>query len=137
MGIKPGKEEERGNTFQPSCNFYPGQDVRQWLVKQLQRWSVVMGEPAVSGKGTKLRANLVQSGQKDTTHEARKYYPQTILGEDLLFIGFPGRSGLAMLLLLLLHWGDYTMRGIGGHRDRTTSVEGIVRHSRRQVGVLD
>jgi hypothetical protein len=135
MRINPSKEEERRDTFQPSCNFYPGQDVLQWLVKQLQRWSVVMGEPAVSGKEARLRANLVQSSEKDTTHEARKYYPQTILWEDLLFIGFPGRSGFARVLLL--HWGDYPTRGVGGRDDRTTSVEGIVRHSRRQAGMLD
>jgi hypothetical protein len=52
MGIKASKEEEVRDTFQPSCNFVPGQDVRQWLVKQLQRWSVAMSEPTVSaGQG--------------------------------------------------------------------------------------
>jgi hypothetical protein len=59
------------------------------------------------------------------------------VGEDLLFISFPGRSGLAsVLLLLLLHRRDYSMRGIGGRRVGTTSVRGIVRHSRRQEGML-
>jgi hypothetical protein len=59
----------------------------------------------------------------------------------MLFISSPGRSGFAsvllLLLLLLLHRRDYSMRGIGGRKVRTTSAEGIVRHSRRQVGMLD
>ena len=97
-----------------------------------------MSEPPVSGKEAYLRANLVYSSQKDTTHEARKNYPETVVREDLLFISFPGRSCFAgVLLLLLLHWRDCFMRGNGGRKFRTTSMEGIVGHSRWQVGMLD
>jgi hypothetical protein len=77
-----------------------------------------------------LKAYLVESSQKDTTHEARKNYPETVFREDMLFIRFPRRSGF----VILLHWHD--MRGIHG-REVRASTEGIARHGGWNVRVLD
>jgi hypothetical protein len=79
-----------------------------------------------------LKAYLVESSQKDTTHEARKNYPETVVREDVLFIRFPRRS----CFVILSHWHDNFMRGIGG-REVRANTEGIVRHGRWNVRVLD
>ena len=81
-----------------------------------------------------MGAYLVESSQKDTTHEARKNYPQTIFREDLTFIRpcIRRRSGF---VVFLLHWYNI-MRGIRGCGVRA-GAQGIVRHGMWKVRVLD
>ena len=54
-------------------------------------------------KEAQLGTYLVKSGQKNTTHEARKNYPETVFREDMTFIRFPSRSGS----IFLSHWNDF------------------------------
>jgi len=69
-------------------------------------------------------AHLVDSSQKDTTHEARENYPETVMWENLLFIHFPGRSGM-IASVFLLRWHSYFARGIGGREVMSTNTEEI------------
>jgi len=75
-----------------------------------------------------LVAHLVESGQKDATHEARENYPETVAWKNLLFIHFPGRSGISASVFLF-RWRDYFARGIG-RREAMTTDTGEIRHRR-------
>lgn len=85
-------------------------------------------------KRGKIEEYLVEGSQKDTTHEARKNYPQTIFREDLTFIRpcIRRRSGF---VVFLLHRYNF-MRGIRGCGVRART-QGIVRHGMWKIRVLD
>jgi hypothetical protein len=78
---------------------------------------------------------LVESSQKDTTHESRKNYPETVFREDVLFISCPSRSGFGFLL----HWHDPFMRRIRGREVKPVkaSMGGIMRHGCWNARALD
>ena len=73
-----------------------------------------------------MGAYLVESSQKDTTHESRKNYPETVFWEDMTFI----LSGF-VTFVFLLHWHGF-MRGIRGRGVRARA-QGIVRHGMWKV----
>ena len=53
---------------------------------------------------------LVQSGQKGAEHKTSKDYPDTIIGENMLFCRFPGSPSLLFLL------GYPDVGGLGSRR---------------------
>ena len=56
-------------------------------------------ETTIGDKGGTMDnvTHLVQSSQKDATHKARKYYPETVFREDLLFLVLPRCPSFAFI----------------------------------------